>query len=356
MTNDRRNYTKIKKQHLPTLSKLEKNPLHTIRWGIIGVGNVTEVKSGPAFYKLPHSRLVAVMRRNAEKAADYAKRHGIDRWYSDASALIKDPEVDAVYIATPPDSHARYAIEAMRAGKPVYVEKPMARRYSECKEMLRVSKQTGVPLWVAYYRRTLPAFLKVKELLETETIGKPLTVEIKLHKEATERDLTMEEMHWHVFPEIGGAGHFFDLASHQFDFLDFVFGKVTKAKGVATNLAGLYPAEDTVSGTWKHESGVIGSGSWCFVVEKHLTDDYIRITGEKGVITLPCFSQGKLVITTANGNEELEFENPEHISQNLVEQVVEELRGNGKCASTGESAARTSWVLDKMVKGYYKSQ
>lgn len=324
-----------------------------IRWGIIGVGNVTEVKSGPAFYKARNSELVAVMRRNAEKAADYARRHNVPKWYSNASELINDPEVDAVYIATPPDSHAKYAIEAMLAGKPVYVEKPMARNYAECLEMLKVSEETGMPLRVAYYRRTLPAFLKAKELIENGTIGKPLCVNIKLYKEAEERNRQPEEMHWHVFPEIAGAGHFFDLASHQFDFLDFVFGPVTEAKGMAVNLAGLYPAEDTVSGTWKHASGVVGTGSWCFVVGKESVADIIEIIGEKGQISLPCFTHGNLVVKTSEGITEMHFNNPEHISQNLVQQVVDELCGIGECISTGESAARTSRILDEMVKDYY---
>ncbi len=340
----------VSKQSLKTKNK------HIIRWGIIGVGNVTEVKSGPAFYKVPNSKLVAVMRRNAEKAADYARRHKVPKWYSSASDLINDKELDAVYVATPPNSHAKYAIEAMRAGKPVYVEKPMARNYSECQEMLKVSHETGMPLRVAYYRRTLPAFLKAKELVESGAIGTPLMVNIKLYKEAVERGQKREDMHWHVFPEIAGGGYFFDLASHQFDYLDFVFGKVTEVKGNAVNLAGLYPAEDTVSGTWKHESGVIGTGSWCFVVDKNSTEDSIQIIGEKGEINLPCFSHGTMIVKTVNGIEKLDFKNPEHISQNLVEQVVNELRGEGKCVSTGESAARTGWVLDEMVKGYYQSQ
>lgn len=335
---------------------MKNKALHTIRWGIIGVGNVTEVKSGPAFYKVPNSQLVAVMRRNAEKAADYARRHHIPKWYSNASELINDPDVDAVYIATPPDSHASYAIEAMRAGKPVYVEKPMARHYSECQEMLEVSKETGIPIWVAYYRRTLPAFLKAKELIDSGVIGKPLMVNIKLYKEAGERGKKPDEMSWHVYPEIAGAGHFFDLASHQLDYLDFVLGKITEVKGNAANLAGLYPAEDTVSGTWKHESGLIGTGSWCFVVDKNSVEDYIQFVGEKGEICLPCFSHGKMKVTTANGTEELEFENPEHISQNLVQKVTEELLGKGKSPSTGESAARTSWVLDEMVRKFYEPQ
>lgn len=317
------------------------------------MGDVTEVKSGPAFYKIEHSNLVAVMRRNAEKAADYAKRHNIPKWYSNASELINDPGVDAVYIATPPDSHASYAIEVMRTGKPVYVEKPMARNYAECSGMLKVSEETGMPLWVAYYRRTLPAFLKAKEFIENGTIGKPLMVNIKLYKQAEERNQTKEEMNWHVFPEISGAGHFFDLASHQFDYLDFVLEEVNEVKGKASNLAELYPAEDTVSGTWKHASGVIGSGSWCFVVDESSEEDTIEIIGERGRITLPCFSPGNLKLITEKGVTEIGFNNPEHISQNLVQQVVDELRGGKKCVSTGKSAARTSWVLDEIVKDYY---
>jgi predicted dehydrogenase len=324
-----------------------------VRWGIIGVGNVTEMKSGPAFYKTEHSELVAVMRRDALKAADYAKRHNVPKWYSNASDLINDPEIDAVYVATPPDSHAKYAIDIMRAGKPVYVEKPMARTYAECIEMLKVSEETGMPLFVAYYRRSLTAFLKVKDLIDSGTIGKPLMVNVKLYKPSGERVKTPEQMSWHVFPEIGGAGHFYDLASHQFDYLDFVFGPVTDVKGNASNIAGLYPAEDTVSGTWKHESGVIGTGSWCFVVDKSQFTDEIEIIGEAGKIVLPTFTHGKVSVFNKKGLTEHEFTNPDHIQQNLVKQVVDELRGVGKCVSTGVSGARTSWVLEEILKGYY---
>jgi len=330
--------------------------LNTINWGIIGVGDVTEVKSGPAFYKIEHSNLTAVMRRSAAKVRDYAKRHNVPKWYTKASDLINDPQVDAVYIATPPDSHSNYAIEVMKAGKPVYVEKPMARNYKECQEMVKTSEETGMPLWVAYYRRALPAFLKAKEIIESGIIGKPLLVNIKLYQQAIERNQTKEEMHWHVFPEIGGAGYFFDLASHQFDYLDFVLEEVTEVKGNASNLAGLYPAEDTVSGTWKHKSGVIGTGSWSFVLGEQSETDEIQFIGEKGEISLPCFSPGNLKLKTNNGLKEMSFKNPNHISQNLVQQIVDELRGIGECVSTGESAARASWVLDQMVKNYYQDK
>jgi predicted dehydrogenase len=331
--------------------------LSTVNWGIIGVGDVTEVKSGPAFYKTKNSNLVAVMRRDATKAADYARRHGVGKWYSDAAELIADPDVDAVYVATPPDSHARYAIEAMRAGKPVYVEKPMAKNHAECLEMLGVSEQTGMPLWVAYYRRTLPAFLKAKELLGAGEIGRPLRVNIRLYKQAGEENQSEEEMNWRVFPEIAGGGHFFDLASHQFDYLDFVLGKVTEVKGKAQNLGGLYAAEDTVSGSWTHESGVAGYGHWTFIANENSQKDEIEIIGEKGKLELSSFASPDLLKVTKEDRESvLEFNNPEHISQNLVQQLVNELRGEGRCVSTGESAARTNWVLEQMVRDYYSDK
>ena len=324
-----------------------------IKWGIIGCGNVTELKSGPAFNKVEDSKLVAVMRRNADLAQDYAQRHNVSKFYSDASELINDSEVNAVYIATPPDSHALYAIEGMKAGKPVYVEKPMARNYAECMEMIRVSEETGMPLHVAYYRRTLPTFLKVKELVTNGSIGKPLTVNIKLYKAFGERDKFPDKQSWHVNPEIAGAGHFYDLASHQFDFLDFVFGPVTKVNGVARNIVGYYKAEDTVSAAFSFESDVVGSGSWCFVVDEKSEEDSIELHGTNGKIKFSCFDLGNVELTTKEGTQKFSFTNPENISFLLVQQLVGALQGKNDCVSTMYSAARTNYVLEEIVKSYY---
>jgi len=327
--------------------------LGVINWGIIGCGNVTELKSGPAFNKIAHSKLVAVMRRNAALAQDYAQRHHVPRFYSDATELINDPEINAIYVATPPSTHAQYATQAMKAGKAVYVEKPMARTYAECQEMIRVSEETGMPLFVAYYRRTLPAFLKVKTLIEDGFIGKPLTVSIRLIKPASENDWNKELQSWHVNPEIAGAGHFFDLASHQLDYLDFVFGPITEVNGIAQNLGGYYQAEDTVSAVFSFQSGVIGTGTWCFVASKGSEEDTIEITGTKGKISFSCFQHGDVILITDKGSVSFSFHNPENISHYLIQQAVNELRGDGTCVSTMYSAARTSQVLDDIVKNYY---
>jgi predicted dehydrogenase len=330
--------------------------LKEVNWGIIGCGDVTEVKNGPPLYKTPHSHLVAVMRRDAERAADYARRHGVPRWYSRSADLISDPEVNAVYVATPPGSHAEYAIQAMRTGKAVYVEKPMARNYAECLEMIRVSEETGVPLFVAYYRRALPLFLKVKELVEQGQIGKPLMVMVRLYQEATEKGLTAGQLPWRVRPEIAGAGLFFDLASHQLDFLDYLFGPVKKVQGQGTNLGGLYPAEDTISASFVFENQVVGSGSWCFVADKSWEEDSITILGTEGSLRFACYNPVKLILQKKEGMIEFNFSKPEHVGSGLIRQVVDELRGMGKSPSTGTTAARTSWVMEKIVKNYYRNK
>ena len=324
-----------------------------INWGIIGCGNVTEFKSAPAFSKVEDSRLVAVMRRNEVLAEDYAKRHNVPKWYTNADELINDTEVNAVYIATPPSSHAFYAIKAMQAGKPVYVEKPMAATYKQCLEMNEVSKNTGVPLFVAYYRRTLPAFLKVKELIDNNTIGTPLIVNIRLMRGASPEEISKENPAWRVNPDIAGGGIFYDLASHQLDYFDFLFGQIVDVSGIAVNRAGLYAVEDTVTGIFKFESGVIASGTWCFVTEPNAREDIIEITGTKGKIVFSTFKVAPIVLTTEKGTEEFHCQNSENIQFNLIKQIVGVLKGEGQCVSTGETAARTNLVMEKVVESFY---
>jgi predicted dehydrogenase len=327
--------------------------MEQVRWGIIGCGNVTEVKSGPAFQKIEGSELVAVMRRDGEKAKDYAQRHGVAKWYDDADKLIHDPAVNAVYIATPPGSHAEYAIKALQAGKPVYVEKPMALNYQECQQMNEAASATGLPLFVAYYRRALPDFLKVKELIDAGAIGDVRFVSIALYQPPQAKDLVSNDLPWRVLPEHSGGGHFFDLGSHQLDFLDFVFGPIVSVKGQATNQAALYPAEDIASANFVFESGVVGSGIWCFTVSEQNRTERTEIIGTKGKITFSTFDPVPVQLETDEGLQEFQAPPPEHIQQPLIQTVVDELRGRGTCPSTGITAARTSRVMETIVAEYY---
>jgi predicted dehydrogenase len=325
--------------------------MQIIQWGIIGCGDVTEKKSGPAFNRIPHSKLVAVMRRDGEKAADYARRHGVPRWYDNADELLNDPDVNAIYVATPPDSHEEYTIRALRLGKPVYVEKPMARNAAECAEMVRVSKVTGTPLFVAYYRRALPYFLKIKELVDQKTIGDIRSVQVNVHWPPKPEEVAASPSPgWRVDPEISGGGHFHDLAAHQFDFLEFVFGYVKTARGFSRNQGKLYPADDVVVSCFTFESGVVGTGSWCFTSSSRPRQDETFLIGTKGRITFSFFEKCTIRIETEGATEEMEIPYPEHVQQPLIETIVAELRGEGQCPSTGDTGARSSIIMDWITR------
>jgi predicted dehydrogenase len=327
--------------------------MQSINWGIIGCGDVTEKKSGPAFNLVNDSKLVAVMRRDSEKARDYAERHNVPKWYDDAEALINDPDVNAIYVATPPNTHAKYAIKAMRAGKPVYVEKPMAIDEMACREMLSVSNSTGVPIYVAYYRRALPYFEKIRELIEMGRIGEVRLVNMQLHMPIKPEEIDpKKDAGWRVDPSISGGGHFHDLASHQFDFLEYALGPIDIAAGITKNQARFYVPPDIVSAVFEFESGVLGTGSWCFTVAKEQKIDKTEIVGSGGKITFTFFGEPVIQLEDDSGkSEEIKIDHPYHIQQPLIEMVVDTMLGRGICPSTGETGMRATMILDSIAGG-----
>jgi 1,5-anhydro-D-fructose reductase (1,5-anhydro-D-mannitol-forming) len=318
--------------------------MQTVRWGMIGCGDVAEVKSGPALQKAGGSALVAVMRRDRGKAEDYARRHGVARVHTHAGDLVHDPEVDAVYIATPPSSHCDLALMAAAAGKPCLVEKPMAMNHAECLSMVEAER----PLWVAYYRRALPRFVKVRELLRARAIGQLTSIQVKV----TDPIATGEAAKaWRFNTEISGAGLFLDLASHYFDIIDFLAGPITAAAGFALNTGGAYAAEDVTAAAFQIGGKVAGTGVWNF--NAPMSADSIVLTGSEGEIATAVRADQDVVVTRGGQPSLYRFRNPPHVHQPLVQTIVDELRGNGRCESTGESGARSAWVTDRCLEGYY---
>lgn len=321
-----------------------------INWGFIGCGEVTEKKSGPAFNEVEGSQVVAVMSRSENKARSYAERHHVRKWYTDASELIEDPDVNAVYIATPPSFHAIFAIMAMRAGKPCYIEKPLAASYNDCIRINRISEQTGVPCFVAYYRRYLPYFQKVKEIIESGTIGNVVNVQVRFS--VPPRDLDFQsgkEMPWRLQPDIAGGGYFYDLAPHQIDLLQNLFGVITRAHGYPANRAHLYQAEDTLSACFFFESGIPGSGSWCFVGHESAKEDCIEVIGEKGSLSFSVFTYQPIEVITSEGKNLITVPNPPYVQLPLIKSVIQHLQGIGKCDCTSVSATAVNWVLDRVL-------
>ena len=296
------------------------------------------------------SKVVAVMSRTERRARSYAERHHVPKYYTDAQELINDPDVNAIYVATPPSSHATFAIMAMKAGKPVYVEKPLAASYDECVRINRVSEETGVPCFVAYYRRYLPYFQRVKEIVQGGVIGNIVNVQIRFSVPPRDLDYTSEEtLPWRLQPAIAGGGYFYDLAPHQLDLLQDIFGVITEADGICANCGHLYKAEDSVSACFRFESGVPGSGSWCFVGHQSAQEDCIEMIGEQGTLSFSVYNYDPIRLVTSEGSTEIVVPNPPYVQLPIIRSVIEDLQGIGICTATSVSATPVNWVLDRVL-------
>jgi predicted dehydrogenase len=318
---------------------------------MIGCGDVAEVKSGPALYKAEGSTLVAVTRRDRAKAQDYARRHNVPRVHTHADDLINDPDVAAIYIATPPSSHCELSLKTAAAGKPCLVEKPMAMNHAECLQMLDAFRVAQCPLWVAYYRRALPRFLKVRELLNARAIGQLTSIHVKVTDPLATGDAAKA---WRFNTQIAGAGLFLDLASHYFDIIDFLAGPITAAAGFALNTGGRYEPEDVTATAFQIGHEVAGTGVWNF--NAPVSADSIVFTGSDGEIATAVRADEDVVVTRGGNSNVYRFRNPPHVHQPLIQTIVDELRGKGKCESTGETGARSSWVMERCLQGYYRPE
>ncbi len=321
-----------------------------INWGIIGCGDVTEIKSGPAFNKVTNSSLVAVMRRDAAKAEDFARRHNVPRWYNEAGKLINDPEVNAVYIATPPSSHEAYAMAAINAGKPVYLEKPMANTYAGACHIAAAAKEKNIQLVVAHYRREQPRFKKIKQLIHEKAIGETLLANLKLYKPPlTKEELTDIRNAWRVDPAIAGGGLFHDLAPHQLDIMYYFFGEVEKVNGVAANQGTNYKADDLVAGNILFKNNIAFNGVWCFNAARESAADHCEIIGTKGKISFSMFSGNTITILANDITTTLSFDELQHVQQPMIEATVQYFLNESPNPCNGDEGAEVMRLIEAFI-------
>ncbi|MDB5190955.1 MAG: Gfo/Idh/MocA family oxidoreductase [Segetibacter sp.] len=321
-----------------------------ITWGIIGCGDVTEVKSGPAFNKVPNSSLAAVMRRDAAKAKDYAERHGVAKWYSNANDLINDPSVNAIYVATPPSSHEEYTIAALKAGKDVYVEKPMSLNAESAKRMADAADQFKRKLSVAHYRREQPIFKKIKQLLAENAIGDIRCADLRFFQAPlTPTEMEVPKTSWRIDPNIAGGGLFHDLAPHQIDLALYFFGDVSTANGLSANQQKLYPADDIVAGNILFKSGVIFNGVWCFNCAKEEAKDNCEIIGSHGKISFEVFGEPVIHLTKNGQLERIAFDKLQHVQQPMIEKVAQYFLGEAPNPCTAEEGVEVMKVMDSFA-------
>ena len=328
--------------------------MQKINWGIIGCGDVTELKSGPAFNKVDDSCLLAVMRRDAAKARDYAERHAVPLWYNDAHELIANPDVNAIYIATPPDTHEQYALAAINAGKPVYVEKPMTLNAASAQRMLQAAKEKNIKLVVAHYRNAQPMFIKIKELLKQHAIGKITAVQLNYFtKPLSALEMAMPKQAWRINPAISGGGLFHDLAPHQLGLMLYFFGAVKTALGTSYNRSGLYAADDTVNGNIIFENDVPFNGQWNFNAAPGEVADECTITGEEGNIQFSVFGRPQILLTIGSKENLLSFEPLLHVQQPMIEKVVQYFLNNAPNPNASQEGVEVMKLIDAFTGGKY---
>lgn len=320
-----------------------------IKWGIIGCGNVTEVKSGPAFNKVPNSKLAAVMRRDGVKAADYAQRHGVEQWFDDAEKMMDEAGLDAIYVATPPLQHLEYAIRGLERGFNMYIEKPVTRNADEARQIAEAVAKSSAKLTVAHYRRALPMFLHVKKLIEDKAVGEIRTVQIRMWKTENAEMIAQTDTHWRVHPELSGGGYFHDLAPHQLDLMLYFFGKPKASHGYSLNQTKNYPADDHVCGEILFENGIVVNGSWCFNVAKSQVTDTCEIVGTEGKITFPFFGN-TVTLENEAGEETVTFTHPQHIQQPHIQNIVAYFNGERENPCSIEEAVTLMEIIDSFTK------
>jgi predicted dehydrogenase len=317
----------------------------SVIWGIIGCGDVAEVKSGPAFQKCKNSSLLAVMRRDASLAEDFAKRHNVPLWFSDAEKLINHPEVNAIYIATPPSTHLEYALKALEAGKNVYIEKPMVLNNDEAVVLQKAVSNGSQKLVVAHYRRYLPMYIKIKELLTSNAIGDVKYVDLRFLQPYNFNDKAT----WRLDAEVSGGGYFHDIAPHQIDLMYYFFGNYHLAKGIAVNQSKINNVDDTVNGIINFDNGIQFRGIWSFAIPEYLQEDCCTIYGENGTLEFS-FYEEKLKLNSKKIDRTFEFKNPENIQLPMIQETVNYFLGKRSNPCPVEDGKLVTKLMQEFTK------
>jgi 1,5-anhydro-D-fructose reductase (1,5-anhydro-D-mannitol-forming) len=303
-----------------------------LNWIVIGIGDITRKRVIPAIQAEPRSRLYGLVTRDPAKAAEY----GVPAWATLDEALA-DSEVQAVYVGTPVFLHAPQTIQALRAGKHVISEKPMAMNKAEALTMVRAAEESGKTFGVAYYRRCYPKVQRAKQLLAAGAIGEPVSAELSNHMWF---DGTGSRS-WLVDPAKAGGGPLFDIASHRIDVLNFLFGQPLRVTAQLSNVVHHYPVEDNATVIVEYADGVRGivDVRWHSKVAR----DECRIRGTEGEIEMSPLNGPELV--WPGGRENL----PPHSNLHypMIENFVDAVEGKATLLASGAAAYLTDWVSEQ---------
>ncbi len=313
--------------------------IDTIRWGIIGCGNVAEYKSGPPLYQTPSSELIAVMRRDAMKAADFAQRHGAHRWYTDPAALIADADVNAIYIASPHALHATHVKLAAEAGKIVLCEKPLGISTAEAQACVDVCRARGVPLSVPYYRRYWPIVQKMRELLNDNAIGRVVAAHVQL----ADYFAGDPDRPWLTARESSGGGALANAGSHWVDLIRYLLGDIASVSAQCSSQASGFETEDTIVVQLETVEHALLSLS--ITLQSPININEFDISGTAGRLRATSLSAGQLILDRVGREPQvMSLPRSRFAHAEFIAELVEHLRSDQPVPIPGEEAV-TVWRI-----------
>jgi predicted dehydrogenase len=261
-----------------------------LNWLVIGIGDITRKRVLPAILAEPRSRLHALLTRDPRKAEAYPGALA----FTALGDALRDPDIDAVYVASPVAMHAEQTIASLRAGKHVLCEKPVAMNYAQAETMAAVARESGRLLGIAYYRRLYPKLMRAKELIAEGAIGQPVLVEANYHGW-----LESPDRGWLKDPALAGGGPLFDVGSHRIDACNYLFGRPLRATGLTSNALHPLAVEDSATALVEYAGGVhaVVDVRWNSRIQR----DQFRIIGVEGEISLDPLNGPALRIVGSDG-------------------------------------------------------
>jgi predicted dehydrogenase len=320
--------------------------MRKLRWGLVGTGDIAEKRVAPALAQASGSELLAVSRRQADRAEEFARRFGAPRWHARWEDLVHDPDVDAVYVATPVSLHAPIAVAAAEAGKHVLCEKPMALSVAECDRMIAAADAAGVKLGIAYYRHLYPIVLRMKALLADGVIGAPVVAQVN----AFERfDPPADHPRaWFLDPEVAGGGPMFDFGCHRLEVLLNLLGPVAGVEGVLTRAAFTRRVEDTGAAVLRFSTGCLGTVTVTHAAVE--SQDTLHLFGTEGSIHVPKLNGAELRIVRGAGEVVESHPAPENLHQPLIEQFVHAVLNGGDPVVDGRLGREVNRLLGEIYR------
>ena len=315
--------------------------LHMLNWLVIGIGDITRKRVLPAILAEPRSRLYALLTRDPHKAEAYPGALA----FTDLSAALSDPAIDAVYVASPVALHAEQTIASLIGGKHVLCEKPVALDYAQAESMAAAAREAGRLLGIAYYRRLYPKLLRARQLIAEGAIGQPVLAEANYHGW-----LESPDRGWLKDPALAGGGPLYDTGSHRIDACNFLFGRPLRATGLLSNALHPLAVEDSATTLIEYSGGLhaVIDVRWNSRIQR----DQFRVVGTEGEIDLSPLNGPTLRVLAADGKLR-EEQLPAHANVHfpLVENFVAAVLDGAPLACPIEESIWTDWVTQQVKQG-----